>query len=102
MRSMDFGDVKFDTVIEKGTLDVLFTKEKSPWSISEQTEKDLTGTLNGIVKCLRDDSSSRFISVTFAEPFFRKQHYSKFWKDIAVEKFGSMFHYYFIVCKGGV
>ncbi|CAG7733068.1 unnamed protein product [Allacma fusca] len=96
MRFMKF-DETFDTVIEKSTLDVLFTKEPSPWSISEETSLDLNNTLNSVKKSL--NVNGKFISVTFAEPFFRKKYYLNYWTNINVEKFGDMFHYYFIVCK---
>lgn len=96
MRFMKF-DRTFDTIIEKGTLDVLFTKESSPWSVSEATENDVQNTLNSIKTSLAD--GGQFISITFAEPFFRKKYLVNFWNNFTVEKFGDMFHYYFIICK---
>lgn len=96
MRFMKF-DRKFDTVIEKSALDVLFTGDSSPWTVSEGTEDDVKNTLNAIKSCLKNDG--QFISITFAEPFFRKKYLHYFWDNLIVEKFGNMFHYYFIVCK---
>lgn len=96
MRFMKF-DRKFDTIIEKSALDVLFTNDSSPWTVSEATENNVNNTLNSIKMCLKDDG--QFISVTFAEPFFRKKSLNNFWDSLTVEKFGKMFHYYFIVCK---
>lgn len=96
MRFMKF-DRTFDTVIEKSALDVLFTNDTSVWSVSEETESNVNNTLNAIKMCLKNDG--KFISVTFAEPFFRKKYLINYWNDITVETFGNMFHYYFIVCK---
>lgn len=96
MRFMKF-DRTFDTIIEKSTLDVLFTKESSPWMVSKETESDVNKTLNAIKACL--NKNGQFISITFAEPFFRKKYLVNFWNNFTVEKFGNMFHYYFIVCK---
>lgn len=96
MRFMKF-DRTFDTIVEKSALDVLFTKDSSPWSVSETTKNDVNTTLNSIKKHLKNDG--QFISITFAEPFFRKKYLENFWDNLTVEKFGNMFHYYFIVCK---
>ncbi|XP_037042449.1 EEF1A lysine methyltransferase 4-like isoform X2 [Bradysia coprophila] len=96
MRFMKF-DRTFDTIIEKSTLDVLFTKESSPWTVSKETESDVNNTLSAVKMCLNKDG--QFISITFAEPFFRKKYLVNFWNSLTVEKFGNMFHYYFIVCK---
>lgn len=96
MRFMKF-DRTFDTIIEKSALDVLFTNDPSPWTVSEVTENDVNNTLNAVKMCLKDDG--KFISVTFAEPFFRKKYLINFWNNLTVEIFGNMFHYYFIVCK---
>ncbi|KAJ6644447.1 EEF1A lysine methyltransferase 4 [Pseudolycoriella hygida] len=96
MRFMKF-DRFFDTIVEKSALDVLFTKDSSPWSVSEATDSDVKNTLNAVKSCLKSDG--QFISITFAEPFFRKKYLINFWNNLAVEKFGTMFHYYFILCK---
>lgn len=96
MRFMKFTRT-FDTIIEKSALDVLFTKDSSPWNVTESTENDVNNTLSSIKMCLNDNG--QFISVTFAEPFFRKKYLMNFWNNLTVEKFGNMFHYYFIVCK---
>ena len=65
MRDLQFPE-KFDVVIEKSTLDVLFTTEKSVWSISSETQSDIDQTLSSIKRVLNDNGI--FISITFAEP----------------------------------
>jgi SAM-dependent methyltransferase len=96
MRSLNFSE-KFDVVIEKGTLDVLFTSEKSVWTLSTETEGDIESTLCSIKNVLNDNGL--FISITFAEPYFRKKLYAKHWTQISVESFGDFFHYYFYICQ---
>lgn len=111
MRELHFNEEKFDIVIEKCTLDVLYTAETSPWNISEETQLDLDKTLTGIKNVLKDTATSsstdvsnnnsnncsKFISITFGEPYFRRKLYSKYWENIQVETFGDFFHYYFYV-----
>jgi len=99
MRTLTFQE-KFDVVLEKGTLDVLFTTEKSVWSLSPETQKDLHCTLASISSVL--SPSGRFISVTFAEPYFRKQQYLKYWSTVTVQNFGDFFHYYFYNCSNRI
>lgn len=95
MLNLDFPNSSFDVVIEKATLDVLFVKEKSPWEVSESTSKNMTQVLEGVSKVLKKDG--RFLSITFAQPHFRKKLYQQFWSNCTNETFGSGFHYYFYV-----
>lgn len=97
MRHLSFPRNHFDIVIEKGTLDVLFTSEKSVWNPSSEAQEDMDGTLSSIAHVMKPNGC--FISVTFAEPFFRKPHYSKYWTNVQVKIFGDFFHYYFYTCR---
>jgi len=96
MRYLNFEPNTFDIVIDKSTLDVLFTTEKSMWNISEPTLTQFDLTLNCIKNVLKP--SGRFISITFAEPYFRKRLYYKYFNTIKVSSFGEGFHYYFYSC----
>ncbi|XP_022709153.1 endothelin-converting enzyme 2-like isoform X5 [Varroa jacobsoni] len=99
MRTLE-GDAdlgQFDVIIEKGTLDVLFVKDKSPWEASPTTKHDMKRTTDSIYSLLRP--GGRFVSVTFTQPHFRLKYYQHEeykWK-INYETFGEGFHYFFYV-----
>ena len=63
-------DGSFDAVVEKATLDALLVNERSPWEVSDATEKVITAALGEISRVLRPDGG-RFVSISFAQPHFR-------------------------------
>lgn len=52
MRTLEGDDDlgQFDVIIEKGTLDVLFVKDKSPWEASPTTKHDMKRTTDSIYR----------------------------------------------------
>ncbi|CAG2245881.1 EEF1AKMT4 [Mytilus edulis] len=99
--NMTYEPETFDVVLEKGTLDALMVHEKDPWNISEETEKTIENVLTQVRTVLKADG--KFISVTFAQPHFRKPHYARTVFDWSVEQkhFGQNFHYYYYVMQKG-
>lgn len=101
--SFKFNPGDFDVVIEKGTLDVFFVNEKSPWTASSEVELNMYRTMNGISQLINNDGSSpscpKFISISFTQPHFRLKYYDKpeFNWDLTYETFGETFHYFFYV-----
>lgn len=98
MLDLQFPPGTFDVVIEKATLDCLFVKEKSPWEVSDEVSTAMDKVLKGVSKVLKqpkDHHKSRFISITFAQPHFRRKFYEKFWSNCKTDTFGTGFHYYF-------
>ncbi|NXS52420.1 EFMT4 methyltransferase, partial [Brachypteracias leptosomus] len=105
IRSLAFPNGTFDVVLEKGTLDVLMVEETDPWNVSPQAVASMQRVLEEVSRVLRPGGC--FISITFAQPHFRKPHYAQ-------EAFGwslrhvtcgdgdtGTFHYYLYIMRKG-
>jgi hypothetical protein len=67
----------FDTIIEKGTLDVFFVEhEHHLWNPSKELKEKIDLILTQISQCLRSDHG-RFISISFQQPYFRRPFLAK-------------------------
>ena len=67
----------FDTIIEKGTLDVFFIgHEHQLWNPSNELCERIDSILMKISQCLRFDHG-RFISISFQQPHFRRRFLAK-------------------------
>ncbi|XP_028327969.1 EEF1A lysine methyltransferase 4 [Gouania willdenowi] len=98
---LSFPNSSFDVVIEKATLDALMVDEKTPWKISSQTASFIHQALTEISRCLK--TGGRFISVTFAQPFFRKRLYARteYSWSIKHQSYGEGFEYFvYAMTKG--
>lgn len=96
-----FPDSSFDVVIEKGTLDAMLVEERDPWNISEGSAQLLHKVLKEISRVLKP--GGRFVSVTFAQPHFRKKLYAHQEYNWAINYhyYGDSFHYFFYVLTKG-
>lgn len=103
---MDICELKFepcffDVVLEKGTLDALMVHEKDPWNTSTETLEKMDTILTQVSAVLKP--GGKFISITFAQPHFRRPIYahSKYNWDVNLSTFGNSFHFfYFVMTKG--
>lgn len=59
----------FDVVLDKGSLDALWSDGGSPWAPSPAVVADVTATLDGVLHVLRP--GGRFICISFGQPHFR-------------------------------
>ncbi|NXE83189.1 EFMT4 methyltransferase, partial [Cochlearius cochlearius] len=75
IRALAFPDAAFDVVLEKGTLDVLMVEETDPWDVSPRAAAAMRRVLTEVSRVLRPGGC--FISITFAQPHFRKPHYAQ-------------------------
>ncbi|XP_062832925.1 EEF1A lysine methyltransferase 4 [Anolis carolinensis] len=100
-RALTFTDKSFDVVLEKGTLDSLMVEEKDPWNVSHEATQLLDKVLMEVSRVLRP--GGRFISITFAQPHFRKRHYAQaaYGWSIRHATYGDGFHYFFYVMAKG-
>ncbi|XP_076000712.1 EEF1A lysine methyltransferase 4 [Genypterus blacodes] len=101
MRQLAFPDGSFDVVLEKATLDSMLVEEKCPWTVSPQTAGIIHRALKEISRVLKH--GGRFLSITFAQPFFRKRLYAHSEYNWSIQHFtqGDFFHYFvFIMTKG--
>jgi hypothetical protein len=74
---MPFCSYYFDTIIEKGTLDVFFVgHEHHLWNPSEELKDKIDVILTQISQCLQSDHG-RFISISFQQPHFRRPFLAK-------------------------
>ncbi|XP_070989046.1 EEF1A lysine methyltransferase 4 isoform X2 [Oncorhynchus clarkii lewisi] len=96
-RQLSFTDASYDVVLEKGTLDAMLVEEKDPWKVSSETA------------CLIDQVSrvlkpgGRFLSVTFAQPHFRKRLYARhdYCWSVRTRSYGDGFQYFLYVLTKG-
>ncbi|XP_066565937.1 EEF1A lysine methyltransferase 4 isoform X2 [Amia ocellicauda] len=100
-RKLAFPEDTFDVVLEKGTLDAMMVEEKDPWNVSSETASVLQQVLKEISRVLKP--GGRFISVTFAQPHFRKRLYAQeqFGWSIRHWSYGGGFQYFFYVLTKG-
>ncbi|XP_029970027.1 EEF1A lysine methyltransferase 4 [Salarias fasciatus] len=101
VRRLCFPDASFDVVLEKATLDAIMVDEKTPWEVSPQTGRFMHQALTEVSRCLKP--GGRFVSVTFAQPFFRKRLYarSQYGWSIEHRSYGDGFQYFlFIMTRG--
>ncbi|XP_072330194.1 EEF1A lysine methyltransferase 4 isoform X1 [Scyliorhinus torazame] len=100
-KTLEFENESFDVVLEKGTLDAMMVDETDPWNVSQETKEIIDQILKEISRILR--KGGRFISITFAQPHFRKQLYAKrdYKWSIKHQTYGTDFHYHFYTMTKG-
>ncbi|XP_061696175.1 EEF1A lysine methyltransferase 4 [Syngnathoides biaculeatus] len=101
MRQLAFPDTSFDVVLEKATLDALMVEEKTPWEVSPQTASFIHEVLTEVSRCLKP--GGLFVSVTFAQPFFRKRLYARSEYNWSIKQYsyGDGFEYFvYVMAKG--
>ncbi|XP_044290576.1 EEF1A lysine methyltransferase 4 [Varanus komodoensis] len=100
-RTLNFVDGSFDVILEKGTLDSMMVEEKDPWNVSQEARMLLDQVLTEVSRVLRP--GGRFISITFAQPHFRKRHYAQpaYGWSIRHASYGEGFQYFLYVMTKG-
>ena len=99
--TMDFRDMSgleessFEVVLDKGSLDALWSDGGSQWDPSESVLSDITASLREIVRLLKP--GGKFITITFGQPHFRLPHLNRpgEWELLATEQVGLYFIYIF-------
>ncbi|UJR07715.1 hypothetical protein I4U23_012000 [Adineta vaga] len=77
IRAMPLCSNYFDTIIEKGTLDVFFVgHEHHLWNPSDELKEKIDLILTQISQCLQSNHG-RFISISFQQPHFRRPFLAK-------------------------
>ncbi|KAK6946190.1 Methyltransferase domain [Dillenia turbinata] len=101
MLDLPFDDERFDVVIEKGTMDVLFVDSGDPWKPNPATVEKVMATLHGVHRVLKPDGV--FISISFGQPHFRCPLFDapQFSWSAEYSTFGDGFHYFFYILKKG-
>lgn len=95
-RSMpELKDSTFDVVLDKGSLDALWSDGGSQWDPSESVLADINASLNEILRILKP--KGKFVSITFGQPHFRLPHMKRpeSWELISNEKLGLYYIYTF-------
>lgn len=75
IRSLEFPDSQFDAVIDKATLDALWSDGGSPWDPSEVVISDVHRVISEVHRVLKPEG--RFVSVSLGQPHFRLSYYQK-------------------------
>nr|XP_026691000.1 EEF1A lysine methyltransferase 4-like [Ciona intestinalis] len=70
---LKFGDASFDLVIDKGTLDAILTDQSGFGHLCEKAFDAIEVVLTNVSRVLVN--GGRFVSITFAQPLFRKKLY---------------------------
>ena len=86
----------FDVVLDKGSLDALWSDGGSQWDPSDQVLSDINAALDEVLRVLRPHGG-KFISITFGQPHFRLPHMNREqdWKLVASDKLGLYYIYIF-------
>lgn len=101
VRELSFADSSFDVVLEKATLDAIMVGEKSPWGVSPETACFIHKALTEVSRCLKP--GGRFVSVTFADPFFRKRLYAKTQYNWSIRQYSygeGLEYFVYVMTKG--
>ncbi|XP_034051833.1 EEF1A lysine methyltransferase 4 [Gymnodraco acuticeps] len=101
VRQLSFPEASFDVILEKATLDAIMVEEKSPWEVSPDTACFIHQALTEISRCLKP--GGRFVSVTFANPLFRKRLYARTEYNWSINEYsyGEGFEYFvYVMTKG--
>ncbi|KAM9844792.1 EEF1A lysine methyltransferase 4 [Aulostomus maculatus] len=101
VRQLCFPNESFDVIIEKATLDAIMVVEKSPWEVSPQTACFIHKALSEVSRCLKP--GGLFVSITFAQPFFRKRLYARTDYNWSIKHYvyGDGFEYFvYVMTKG--
>ncbi|XP_067851251.1 EEF1A lysine methyltransferase 4 [Heptranchias perlo] len=100
-KALEFENESFNVVLEKGTIDAMMVDEKDPWNVSQETTEIIDQVLKEVSRILR--KGGRFISITFAQPHFRKQLYARrdYRWSITHQIYESGFHYNFYTMTKG-
>ncbi|XP_067934169.1 EEF1A lysine methyltransferase 4-like [Watersipora subatra] len=98
---MKFIPASFDVVIDKATLDSFMVDERDPWNISLHMQGIMDQILQMVSHVLKKDG--KFISMTWAQPHFRKRLLAKRQYDWSIDtkKFGTGFEYFIYIMKKG-
>lgn len=99
--TMDFRNMSelegstFDVVLDKGSLDALWSDGGSQWDPSDSVLNDINCSLNEVMRLLKP--GGKFISITFGQPHFRLPHMNRpgYWDLVSNEKLGLYFIYTF-------
>lgn len=99
--TMDFRDMSelmessFDIVLDKGSLDALWSDGGSQWDPSESVLSDINASLKEIIRLLKP--TGKFITITFGQPHFRLPYLNRpgEWELLATETVGLYFIYIF-------
>ncbi|KAM6948206.1 EEF1A lysine methyltransferase 4 [Aplochiton taeniatus] len=99
-RQLAFPAASYDAVVEKGTLDALLVDE-DPWRVAPPAAGLVHTVLEEVSRVLRP--GGRFLSITFAQPHFRKRLYARRAYDwsVAHDRYGDGFHYFLYVLTKG-
>ncbi|XP_042285337.1 EEF1A lysine methyltransferase 4 [Thunnus maccoyii] len=101
IRQLSFPNESFDVILEKATLDAIMVEEKTPWEVSPETAGFIHKALTEISRCLKP--GGLFVSVTFAQPFFRKRLYARTEYNWSIKQYsyGEGFEYFvYVLTKG--
>uniref|UniRef100_A0A8D0L952 EEF1A lysine methyltransferase 4 n=1 Tax=Sphenodon punctatus TaxID=8508 RepID=A0A8D0L952_SPHPU len=100
-QALAFANGSFDVVLEKGTLDAMMVAETDPWHVSPEAAALLDQVLKEVSRVLRP--GGRFVSITFAQPHFRKRHYAQpaYCWSLRHATYGAGFQYFLYVMHKG-
>ncbi|XP_023674288.1 EEF1A lysine methyltransferase 4 isoform X1 [Paramormyrops kingsleyae] len=101
VRQLEFPEGTFDVVLEKATLDAMMVDERDPWHVSTETANLLHQVLKEASRLLRP--AGRFISITFAQPHFRRRILARreYGWSVVQHSYGDGFQYFFYVMTKG-
>ena len=98
MRKMDsLKDSSFDLIIDKGSLDAVWTDGGSVWTPSTEVLQDVNLTVNEIIRLLK--TGAKFISISFGQPHFRLPHLRRDEWTADVRPIDDSFYFIYIFTK---
>ena len=92
IRLLNIRSDSMDHVIDKGTMDALFSDGSSPWTPSLSVLNNVEVTVHEIWRVLREDG--KWICMSFGQPHFRERYFGTMkWREKKVIPLG-MYHVY--------
>jgi SAM-dependent methyltransferase len=97
MCKLEFPSESFEVVLDKGSLDAVFTDGGSVWNPSTQVRSDVGSCIHEVLRVLKPGGI--FISISFGQPHFRKPYISCEGWTLNVEPIEDTFYFLYTAIK---
>lgn len=97
MRQLRFPDGSFTVVLDKGSMDAVWTDGGSVWDPSEAVRRDVAQTVEEILRVLVP--GGRFVSISLGQPHFRRPLLERPTWHLSVQPIEDTFYFLYVATK---